>query len=66
MYTECSRETRQGGKNQKQVHVWAVIGQNFKSDITFYNVPGNINGKITLQVQHFRAHCQALDFTSSK
>lgn len=27
-----------------------VIGYNFKSDITFYEVPGNSNGKMTHQV----------------
>ncbi len=32
------------------MHCWAAIGYNFKSDIIFYNVPGNTNGKMSLQV----------------
>lgn len=37
-------------KNQKRVHVWAAVVQNFKSDIIFYDVPGNTNGKMSLKV----------------
>ena len=37
-------------RDQKRKHVWAAIGYNFKSDLVFYEVPGNTNGKLTLQV----------------
>lgn len=37
-------------KNQKRHHVWAAIGQDFKSDLTFYDVPGNTNGKMSLTI----------------
>ena len=29
---------------------WAAVGFNFKSDIIFYDVPGNRDGKMTHQV----------------
>lgn len=38
------------GKNQKRYHVWAAVGQDFESDLTFYNVSGNTNGKMSLEV----------------
>lgn len=35
----------------KRHYCWALVGHNFKSDITyFYNVPGNSNGKMSRQV----------------
>lgn len=34
----------------KRKHVWAAIGYEFKSDLVFYDVPGNRNGKMGLQV----------------
>ena len=37
-------------KTRKQMHCWAAVGFNFKSDIIFYDVPGNSNGKMTHQV----------------
>ena len=37
-------------KDRKRKHCWAAIGYNFKSDIIFYDVPGNSNGKMTHQV----------------
>ena len=37
-------------KDEKRFHCLAAVGYNFKSDITFYNVPGNTNGKMSLQV----------------
>ena len=37
-------------KNEKRFHCWAAVRYNFKSDIIFYNVPGNTNGKMSLQV----------------
>ena len=33
-------------------HIWAAVGYNFKSDLTFYKTPGNKNGKLSLQVYH--------------
>lgn len=37
-------------KDQKRKHCWAAVGYNFKSDIYFYDVPSNSNGKMTHQV----------------
>lgn len=37
-------------KDLKQQHCWAAVGHNFKSDIHFYNVPGNGNDKMSMQV----------------
>ena len=37
-------------KDEKRFHCWVTVGYNFKSDITFYSVTGNINGKMSLQV----------------
>ena len=37
-------------KDQKRKHAWASVGYNFKSEITFYDVPGNVNGKMSQQV----------------
>lgn len=37
-------------KDGKRVHAWTAIGRNFKSDIHFYSVPSNTNGKITIHV----------------
>ena len=37
-------------KDRKRKHCWAAVGYNFKSDIIFYDVPGNKNGKLTHQV----------------
>ena len=37
-------------KTRKRMHCWAAVGFNFKSDIIFYDVPGNSNGKMTHQV----------------
>lgn len=34
---------------QKKVHAWAVCGYGFKSAIQFYQIPGNTNGKMSLQ-----------------
>jgi hypothetical protein len=31
-------------------HIWAAVGYNFKSDLTFYNTPGNKNSKLSLKV----------------
>ena len=37
-------------KDRKRKHCWAAVGYNFKSDIYFYDVPSNSNGKMTHQV----------------
>lgn len=37
-------------KDEKRFHCWAAAGYNFKSDLTFYEVPGNTNRKMSLQV----------------
>jgi len=37
-------------KDRKRFHCWAAVGWNFKSDIYFYNVPTNTNGKMTQAV----------------
>lgn len=37
-------------KNMKRQHAWAAVGHNFKSDIIFYNVASNTNGKMSQQV----------------
>ena len=37
-------------KDQKRQHTWAAAGYNFKSDLTYYDVPGNSNGKMTHRV----------------
>ncbi|KNG52861.1 hypothetical protein TW65_09314 [Stemphylium lycopersici] len=31
-------------------HIWGAVGYNFKSNLIFYNTPGNKNGKLSLQV----------------
>jgi hypothetical protein len=35
---------------KKRVHAWGACGYNFKSDLTFYTIPTNTNGKITMKV----------------
>lgn len=37
-------------KDKKRYHCWVAVGHNFKSDIYFYEVPGNTNGKMSQQV----------------
>ncbi|RFU30684.1 hypothetical protein B7463_g5645, partial [Scytalidium lignicola] len=37
-------------KGQKRLHACAAVGHNFKSDLTWYNVPGNTNGKMSMKV----------------
>ncbi|EAQ86220.1 hypothetical protein CHGG_07473 [Chaetomium globosum CBS 148.51] len=38
-------------KHVKEVHVWAALGWNFKSELYFFEVPGkNTNGKMTMQI----------------
>ena len=33
--------------DKKCLHVWGAVGYNFKSELVFYTVPSNRNGKIT-------------------
>lgn len=37
-------------RNSFRKHCWAAVGDNFKSDMIFYDVPTNKNGKMTRQV----------------
>lgn len=34
-------------KDKKRHHYWAAVGYNFRSDINFYEVPGNTNRKMS-------------------
>jgi hypothetical protein len=34
-------------KEIKRVHAWAAVGHNFKSDLLFYEIASNTNGKMT-------------------
>ena len=34
-------------KDQKKVHAWGAIGYDFKSELTFYDISSNTNGKMT-------------------
>ncbi|KAL8367198.1 hypothetical protein RB599_010276 [Gaeumannomyces hyphopodioides] len=49
---DCVQETNElpDEKDMKRVHAWAAVGHNFKSDLVWYNVPSNDNGKMTLKV----------------
>ncbi|KAK4099712.1 hypothetical protein N658DRAFT_517214 [Parathielavia hyrcaniae] len=47
----CIQEAREPEpKHLKRLHAWAAIGWNFKSNLYFYEVPGNTNGKMSMQV----------------
>lgn len=37
-------------KKQKRYYCWAAVGYNFKSELIFYEVPGNSNGKMGQRV----------------
>ncbi len=51
---DCIQEADPKGdpnqKDEKRLHVWAAIGWEFKSDLVYYEVPGNQNGKMSHQV----------------
>jgi len=48
---DCIQEASEPAeKDKKRFHCWAAIGYNFKSDIYFYNVSGNTNGKMSQRV----------------
>lgn len=36
--------------DEKCYHYWVMVGYDFNSDLTFYKMPGNINGKLLLYV----------------
>jgi len=38
------------GPDREHLHVWAAVGYNFKSDLHFYTIPTNKNGKMSSQV----------------
>ena len=37
-------------QDQKRLHCWAAVGYDFKSPLIWYDVPGNSNGKMSMQV----------------
>ena len=48
---DCVQEVDEPSeKDKKRYHCWAAVGHNFKSDIHFYEVPGNTNGNMSQQV----------------
>ena len=50
-YQNCIEEVQKSTKkDKKRYYYWAAIGHNFKSDIYFYKVSGNTNGKMSQQV----------------
>jgi hypothetical protein len=48
----CIQEqlNRDDEREWESSHIWAAVGYDFKSDLTFYNTPGNRNGKLSLAV----------------
>ena len=44
------RPPKEKDKKQKRYHCWAAVGWNFKSELIFYEVPGNSNGKMSQRV----------------
>ena len=50
--TDCIQHTtdRSDEKSFERAHSWAAIGWDFKSELSFYKVEGNRNGKMSLQV----------------
>lgn len=48
---DCIQEEKEPEeKDNKRHHCWAAVGHGFKSDIYFYEVPGNTNGKMSQRV----------------
>lgn len=50
--------------DKKRHHCWAAAGHNFKSDIYFYEVPTNSNGKMSQKISsraNSQAYCRAMD-----
>ncbi|KAF2818032.1 hypothetical protein CC86DRAFT_337635, partial [Ophiobolus disseminans] len=50
--SDCIQEqlNRDDERAWETSHIWAAVGHNFKSDLTFYNNPTNRNGKMSLKV----------------
>ncbi|KAF2818315.1 hypothetical protein CC86DRAFT_472932 [Ophiobolus disseminans] len=50
--SDCIQEqlNRDNERERETFHIWAAVGYNFKSNLTFYNTPGNRNGKLSLAV----------------
>lgn len=47
---DCIQEANEpDAKDVKRRHCWAAVGHDFKSDISFYQVAGNTNGKMSQQ-----------------
>ena len=50
-YPDCIKEDKESNKKDKKHHqCWAVVGYNLKLDIHFYEIPGNINGKMSQKI----------------
>lgn len=48
---DCIQEAPEpDAKDLKRHHCWAAVGHDFKSNIHFYDVPGNVNGKMSQRV----------------
>jgi hypothetical protein len=47
-YIQEEREPEEIDK--KKLHAWAAVGFNFKSELVFYTIPSNSNGKMTIKV----------------
>ncbi len=48
---DCIEEIHEPSKkDKKRYHCWAAVRHNFKSDIHFYEVPRNTNGKMSQKV----------------
>lgn len=48
---DCSQEDKEPHeKDKNRHHCWAAVGYDFESDIHFYEVPGNTNGKMSQRV----------------
>lgn len=48
---DCTQEKMEPEeKNLKRWHCWAFIGWNMKSDLIFYMVKGNSNGKMSQEM----------------
>ena len=48
--SDCIIERREpASKDLKRLHAWGAIGYGFKSELIFYEIASNINGKMTQQ-----------------
>ncbi|KAF1987341.1 hypothetical protein K402DRAFT_412293 [Aulographum hederae CBS 113979] len=48
---DCIQEARDPREeDKKKLHAWAAVGYDFKSELVFYNIPTNHNGKMTMKV----------------